>query len=299
MSSPSHPSAVLSETQIAFFHENGYLALDQISPPEEVRELGEIFERLFSSRVGWEQGRAFDLAGTDDEKNLPSLPQIINPVEFAPELAHTRFRGNALAIARQLLGATAEHWFEHAINKPARIGAATPWHQDEAHRYDPGVDYQQISIWMPLQPATPQNGCMQYIPHTHRGPVLEHHSLNDDSRVPALECIGAFDPARAVLCPLPPGGAAIHHSRTLHCASSNTTMEPRRAYILAFRSAPSSVPFREIFPWLQGKKTAAADRERAWKNRGGVIGRSSRKTWHALSRITCRIAGKISRTLRS
>lgn len=288
------PNFTLSAEQIASFRDKGYLPLDAITTPEEVERLGGIFERLFAERAGWEKGKSFDLAGSDSADAKPVLPQILNPVEFAPELAETLVRRNALAFAKQLLGEDAEPWFEHAIYKPPQYGAATPWHQDEAHRYDPGVDYEQISIWVPLQPATPENGCMQYIPESHLGPILTHRSLGGDPRKSALECIGDFDLAATVLCPLPPGGAAIHHCRTLHGAGANTSEMPRRAYILAFRGAPRACPAREIYPWLVGKTTPAAERARAWENRGGPLGRSARR----LGTIARDFGAKVKRRVR-
>lgn len=86
-----------------------------------------ISERLFAVRAGWEKGNSFDLAGCDDADAKPVLPQILNPVEFAPKLAETQVRHHALAVARQLLGDGAELWLEHAIYKPPHYGAATPW----------------------------------------------------------------------------------------------------------------------------------------------------------------------------
>lgn len=287
-------TTTLSDEQISCFRELGYLQLDAITSAEEVERLRGIFDRLFAERAGWEKGRSFDLAGSDEADKTPVLPQILNPIEFAPELGDTQFRVNALAIARQLLGPTAEPWFEHAIFKPAHYGAPTPWHQDEAHRYDPGVDYEQLSIWMPLQPATVENGCMQYIPGTNRGPILEHRSLGGDPRKSALECIGDFDRAAAEPCPLPPGGAAIHHCRTLHGAGANTTDIPRRAYILGFRSAPVPSENRELFPWIVGKITPAAERAEAWRNRGGPLGRGARR----IGEFTRSFAGKVKRRVR-
>ena len=92
----------LSAEQIASFRESGYLHLDAITTADEVERLRGIFDRLFAERAGWEKGKSFDLAGNDDADAAPVLPQILNPVEFAPELAETQFRINALAIARQL-----------------------------------------------------------------------------------------------------------------------------------------------------------------------------------------------------
>lgn len=256
---------VLSPEQVATFRDRGFLVLERISTDAEVARLGEIFDRLFAARAGWERGAQFDLAGTDEEGRPPALPQILNPPQFAPELEQTEFRAHALAIAKQLLGPEAHGWFEHAILKPAGYGAPTPWHQDEAHRYDPGVDYEQISIWMPLQEARLDNGCMQYIPGSHRGPILEHRSPGNDPRVSALECAGGFDPAQAVPCPLPAGGAVIHHCRTLHGSGPNRSELPRRAYILAFRGKATSAPERAPFPWLAEKHTAAQQRQAAWR----------------------------------
>ncbi|MDB6042320.1 MAG: Deoxyhypusine synthase [Gammaproteobacteria bacterium] len=62
------------------------------------------------------------------------------------------------------------------ILKPAHQGGATPWHQDEAYRVAPDFDYRQVSIWVPLQDATLENGCMMYIPGSHRSGVLPHRS---------------------------------------------------------------------------------------------------------------------------
>ena len=229
----------LSAAEIATFHAQGFVALNRITSDDEVGRLREIFDRLFEKRTGWEKGAFLDLAGTDKPARPAVLPQILNPQQFAPELPQTEFRKAALRIAQQLLGLEAHAWFEHAIAKPAEFGAATPWHQDEAHRSDRELDYEQISVWVPLQDAVAENGCMQYIPATHKGPVLTHHSPSDDPRVNALECIGPLDVSRAVACPLPAGGVAIHHCRTIHGAGSNHSRNPRRAYILAFRgSAP-------------------------------------------------------------
>jgi ectoine hydroxylase-related dioxygenase (phytanoyl-CoA dioxygenase family) len=288
----------LSPEQIARFREDGYLALQSIAPQAEVDQLRKIFQRLFDDGAGWKKGAQYDLAGTDDGQRPARLPQILNPVEFAPELRETQFRANALAIARQLLGASTEPWFEHAILKPAQYGAATPWHQDEAHRDDPGTDYEQISIWMPLQEATEANGCMRYIAGSHRGPVLAHHSPNNDPRITALECIGDFDPAQAVPCPLPPGGAAVHHCRTLHSAGANQTEAPRCAYVLAFRGPVRPNPEFHGYPWNAEKRTAAQDRRDSWQNRWGTMGRAVRGAGEAVRRKAGAVRSRLRRWMR-
>ena len=287
----------LTPEQIARFRAEGFVLLPEMAPPEEVAQLRGIFDRLFAQRAGWNKGAQLDLAGADDAQAPAALPQILNPAQFAPELGATRFRANALALARQLLGPEAELWFEHAILKPPQYGAATPWHQDEAHRDDPGTTYEQISIWMPLQEATTANGCMRYIAGSHLGAILEHRSPNDDPRITALECVGGFDPETAVSCPLPAGGAAVHHCRTLHAAGANRTDEPRRAYILAFRGPVRSDASFHGFPWNASKRTAASARRESWEKRGGALGQAARRVGGAVRQFARRARG-VGRWLR-
>jgi len=223
----------------------------------------------------------------DEDDVAPVLPQIINPVNYAPELRQTQFRANALALARQLLGPTVTPAFEHAILKPAERGAATPWHQDEAFRVDPNFEYQQLSIWMPLQEATLENGCMVYIPGTNKGEVLPHRSPGSDPKVHAIECAGGFDPADAVPCPLPAGGATLHAGRTLHHAGPNRTELPRRAYVLGFEVPPKPCQPRDFY-WNRDKQTASLDRKRAWRRKGGILVEAARRfrgAWRSPARL--------------
>ena len=261
---------ILSAADIDSFHEQGFLTVPQVSPPEEVAALRGIFERLFAQRAGRAEGAQFDMVTHDEDDAAPKLSQIIKPANFAPELLRTQFRVNALAVARRLLGANAIQVSEHAILKPAGQGAATPWHQDEAFR-DAGFEYEQVSIWMPLQEATVENGCMQYVPGTHRVGVLDHRSPGDDPRIHALECSGEFNAADAVACPLPAGGAAIHHGRTLHYAGPNRTNTARYAYVLMFEAPPKPATKPRDFHWNRNKQTASLQRRGRWRRRGGAF----------------------------
>ena len=289
----------LSPDQVTRFREDGFLAIDGLTTAEEIERLRGIYDHLFDGNVGYERGLQLDMVSPDDSAAQPShLTQILNPAELAPELRDTLFRKNALAVAQQLLGADATLWFEHAISKPARHGAATPWHQDEAHRNDPGVAYEQISIWLPLQEATIENGCLRYIPGSNRGPVLTHRSPNNDPRIMALECTGVFDTSRETFVPLKIGDAVMHDSRTLHGANANLTDTARRAYIMAFRGAMRPAPEFRGYPWNLEKHTAAEARTKAWNERGGTVGRTARALGGALGRFVGRVQCKAEKLIR-
>lgn len=251
----------LTSEQIAFYHREGYLVLPPITTPQEIEWLRGIYDRLFESRAGRERGDQFDLGGADEEGKQAKLPQILNPARYAPELKEGLFRANALSIAKQLLGDKAEPAGEHAIFKPARIGAETPWHQDEAYWGD-DYDYNSFSLWMPLQPATLENGCMHFIPRTQTMDIIPHHSIGHDPRVHGLE-VDSVDTTNAVACPLEAGACTIHHNRTLHYAGANRSDIPRRAYILGFGLPATKRALPRNFYWNKAKITAREERAKS------------------------------------
>ena len=104
----------------------------------------------------------------------------------------------------------------------------TPWHQDAAYRPPP---YHGGTAWLPLDPATTESGCLEYLPGSHRGPVLKHvvhghHFVAEPQGVDA-----------AVNCLLSIGDASAHNCLTVHRAGANRTSRPRRAFAVVFQVA--------------------------------------------------------------
>jgi ectoine hydroxylase-related dioxygenase (phytanoyl-CoA dioxygenase family) len=259
------PTISLTSDQIAFFKSNGFLSLPRITSDEEVAMIRESYDRLFANQAGRAEGRQFDLAGTDEEGKEAALPQILTPEKDAPELWDTQARANALHICRQLLGEDVQAQGSHAIFKPAHHGATTPWHQDESY-WGAAADYRSMSVWMPLQDVDEANGCMQFIPGTHKMEVVPHRPINNDPRIHGLELApeAGIDTSHPVICPLPAGGATFHPSRTMHYTAANHSDRPRRALIMMFgaparKRADIGLPPRR-FPWTENRQTAREQR---------------------------------------
>jgi ectoine hydroxylase-related dioxygenase (phytanoyl-CoA dioxygenase family) len=252
------PSISLTEDQVAFYHENGYLSIQSLMPLDEVERIREIYDRLFEARVGREVGDQFDLAGTDEDGVEATLPQILGPSRYAPELLEGQYRINLAHVIRQLLGPDGEVGGDHMIFKPAKIGAETPWHQDQAY-WDPEFDYNSLSVWIPLQDVNVENGCMWFVPGSHLLEIHKHHSIGHDPRVHGLE-VEAADVSTAVACPLPAGGATFHHCRTLHYTGANKSDGPRRAYIIGAGAPATKRDTPYDFYWNRMKQTARETR---------------------------------------
>jgi ectoine hydroxylase-related dioxygenase (phytanoyl-CoA dioxygenase family) len=253
----------LTAEQVLFFHLNGFLSIPTpITDEAELQTMRAAYDRIFAEKAGRDEGNQFDLGGSDEEGKDEALPQILNPAKYAPELRAGLFLDNATTIVRQLLGPSVTAGVAHAIYKPAGKGAPTPWHQDEAY-WDPAWQYQNVSIWMPLQEATLENGCLWFMPGSHEWPVLEHRSIGGDVRVHGLELCDLSVLKDPVACPLPAGGITIHRNRTAHYAGANESAIPRRALILGtgLPNKPYPGPARR-FPWNEAKQTPREARAR-------------------------------------
>ena len=251
---------MLTPDQLRSFHLDGFLALPEpVASPDELARLRAVYDRLFASDAGRADGNQFDLAGADDD--APMMPQILAPDRYAPDLIGPSLAA-VDAVAKALLGPEVEARIFHAILKPARSAAATPWHQDEAY-WSPASQYQSISIWMPLQDVTEANGCMCFMPGSHEWEVLEHRSIGGDSGVHGLELVDADVVHDAVACPLPAGGLVIHRNRTAHYAGPNASDAPRRALIMSAARPERAYPAPRRFPWNERKRVVGVNGARA------------------------------------
>jgi len=253
-------TAKLTDDQIEQFHRDGFLSLDAITTPEELQKLREIYDRIFNEKMGWNEGRQFDLGG-DESGDKPVLPQVMQPSKYFPELKDSLYHANAEVIARQLLGdEMGPECGEHMIYKPAEYGGVTPWHQDQAY-HNPAVKVRSVNIWMPLDDATVESGCLQFVPGSHKLDVLPHHSIGNNPAVHGLEI---DDPQQydeqAVACPIPAGGCTLHAAFMLHYAAANTTTRPRRAYTLVYQCPPVEREEPIDNYWMREKKTKRLER---------------------------------------
>ena len=119
------------------------------------------------------------------------------------------------------------------IDKAPNTDTPTPWHQDQAY-WMPGMpDRRSVSCWLALDRTTLENGCLWFVPGSHRQPVRRHRYSGETSH--ALETDASE--GEGVACPLAPGSATFHDGGTLHYSRGNSTSTRRRALIANFRPA--------------------------------------------------------------
>ena len=221
---------MLSEKELDFFYENGYLVVKNLIAEKSIENYKNIYNNFISGLIDVGANRR-DLKGesADNNSKAESITQIMVPSKHHTELKTSVYYTKVSSIARQLLGNDLEIDFDMLINKPPFSNSITPWHQDCAYWIDM-PDKRALSAWMPLDKATLDNGCMWYVPGSHKLEMRKHKSTAKNG---ALVCEG--NEAEAKYIELEPGSVVLHHGATVHYSRGNTSNSQRRAMIVNLR----------------------------------------------------------------
>ncbi|MFD0273089.1 phytanoyl-CoA dioxygenase family protein [Kitasatospora sp. NPDC127111] len=214
------------------FREDGFTFAGTLLSPEEVELYRDIYQRFLSGAIESGDKRS-DLGSHAPraEGAAENITQIMWPSALHGPILDLPLHDRALALARELIGEDAALDFDMLIHKGARTGVATPWHQDAAYWIDL-PDTRAVSIWVALDDAVPDNGCMWYVKGSHTEPLRPHRPTSDGKNI-ETDC--SEDEPGATAVPVSAGQAVAHAGGTLHYSRGNTTDGVRRAYILNYR----------------------------------------------------------------
>jgi len=218
----------LSESELDHYREQGYVIPNFRLPDELLARLRAALDRLLATYTDVAQ---------EDIANPHMLPPVQGP-DMNPFMATAR-NPQILDILEQLLGPDLILWITRVLCKPASKGREVPWHQDG--EYWPMRPLATCSVWIALDPVSTSNGCMRFIPGSHRQQELyRHHVSNRDNLVLNLELDqDQFDEAKAVNVELEPGQMSLHDVRLIHGSLANTSGQRRAALIMRYMPATS------------------------------------------------------------
>jgi hypothetical protein len=234
------PSLLPQPTTLAVddFERDGFLSVPALTTRADTEKIRALLDPLFD-RFDTLGERAIDLAGPRAPGQPLRSPEINEAVILEPRLKNTLVYLRCREVARHLLGVPVGYQFDHAIFKAPQNQTATAWHQDEAYSHEP-IPLRSVHFWIPLQAVTESNGCMWFIPGSHRGPLRAHRLLNGRTDGSNRKIAGGtlitdnVDDSSAVACPLAIGGVTVHHPLTLHYTGPNQSNGIRKAWILHF-----------------------------------------------------------------
>jgi ectoine hydroxylase-related dioxygenase (phytanoyl-CoA dioxygenase family) len=218
----------LTQAEIEHYRERGYVIPRYRLPPGLLAQLRTALDGLLASYT--------DVA-PEDLANPHMLPPTEGP-GTNPFMQAARQPG-ILDMLEQLLGPDLILWITRVLCKPAAKGREVPWHQDG--EYWPMRPLATCSVWIALDPVSVENGCMRFIPGSHRQQELyRHHTSDRKDLVLNLELDqDQFDEAQAVNVELEPGQMSLHDVRLIHGSLANTSGRRRAALIMRYMPGTS------------------------------------------------------------
>jgi ectoine hydroxylase-related dioxygenase (phytanoyl-CoA dioxygenase family) len=221
----------LSEEQVRFFHEHGYLEGIRILRDEQVEVLRSELEQLMNPE---HPGRHLFHEYHSNESADPQrvLFHALGAWRVLPGFHDLLWNPAFLVPASQLLDGPVRFWHDQLFCKPARHGGVVAWHQDYSY-WTRTTPLAHLTCWIALDDSTRENGCLHYVPGSHRWPDLPKPVLaggleESRSSLP-VELQEKFKP---VPVEMKKGEGSFHHARTMHGSGANDTPRPRRATVI-------------------------------------------------------------------
>lgn len=204
---------------IADYDRDGYTIFRNVIDQDLVAEAG--------AHVEWLQAKYPDRLGED------LATELVADDPFWVRLVSDE---RLLDLAELFVGPDIALFASHYISKPPFSGKPVLWHQDGA--FWPLDPMRVVTLWLAVDEATPENGCLRVIPGSHRQDLHELRQRADVDNVLGSESAVAVDESQAVDLVLAPGDVEVHHPNILHGSNANTS--PRRRCGLTIRYIPTS-----------------------------------------------------------
>jgi phytanoyl-CoA hydroxylase len=246
--------------QLEQYRRDGYLVYEGLFRPEEVAALLERLEELVLEQIPRPAGVRMQIepavgrGEASASSPLEALRKVEGLVEHDERFGALARDPRILDVMEALIGPDIKLFRDALMMKPPRHGSAKPYHQDSAYWSIDPPDL--VSVWMALDDATLENGCMRVIPGSHEWGILEHQHLADFQVDEAK-----LDTSNEVSVPLKAGGCLFFHSKLLHATAPNDSPYPRRSMIVSAMSARSRYTGKgeaPHFTLLRGREHAGA-----------------------------------------
>ncbi|MBI4551437.1 MAG: phytanoyl-CoA dioxygenase family protein [Candidatus Latescibacteria bacterium] len=259
----------LTDEQIERYRTNGFLVIEQCLDTDELEEWRRCTDEAVAQRLG---GSIHFLTNQMDPDNF--YAQVFTQ---CLRLADTHEGMHKLIFDPRLgrMGATLTGidgirvWHDQALIKPPH-GNPTAWHLDDPYwSFD---SPNAISVWVALDDATLANGCLWYLPGTHKTARYENVGIGPNLG-DLFKVYPDWRTLEPVPCPCPAGSIVWHNGLTAHAAGANMTTKSRRAMTCAFM--PDGATFN-------GKKNVLPDDYFASLKVGDVLKNEQQNplVWH-------------------
>jgi len=220
----------LTAEQIGFYREKGYVIIDGFLSAEELEIWRQCVDEAVSNRADRKlaDGRIRD--GANEYYDRVFIQRINLWTDHAG-MRRLMIDGRLGKMAADLAGVAGMRiWHDQALIKPP-WGNPTAWHLDNPYWsfYSPDA----ISIWVALDDATRDNGCLYFLPGTHK--MATYDNVDIGSNIGDLfAAYPQWHDRVAVAAEMQAGACSFHNGLLAHGAGANMTSKYRRAMTCAY-----------------------------------------------------------------
>ena len=221
----------LTDDQIDFFHQYGYLAgirlLDDKQTVVLRDELAELIDPNHPAHDLF-----YEFHSNESTDPLTVLFHALGAWRIGQGFHDLLWNPAFLMPASQLLGGAVRFWHDQLFCKPANHGGVVAWHQDYSYwtRTQPMA---HLSCWIGLDDSTRDNGCVHYVPGSHRWNLLPVTGLANDMN--AIESVLTLDQRKQfkpAAIELKAGECSFHHPLMVHGSFENRSNAARRGAVI-------------------------------------------------------------------
>jgi phytanoyl-CoA hydroxylase len=220
----------LTTTQIEFYQENGFLVIEDFLDVAEVAHWRQTTQEAVDERLASSRSR-MDNQNNPDDYYAQVFTQCVKLADTHAGMRELMLDPRLGKLAATLAGVDGMRiWHDQALFKPP-FGNPTAWHLDNPYWSFSSRD--AISLWVALDDATRDNGCLYYLPGTHKTATYQNAGIGRN-QADLFKIYPQWRAISPVGCPAPAGTAVLHNGLTAHGAGANMTNGPRRAMTCAY-----------------------------------------------------------------
>jgi phytanoyl-CoA hydroxylase len=227
----------LSKEEINFYADNGFVVIEDFLSPEELEHWRKSVAEAMMERNGQKiPGKAITM-GEDDGINKDAeyysnvFDQILNLWQTNAKVKELMVDPRIGKMAADLSGADGIRiWHDQALVKRPWANP-TSWHVDTP--FWSFSDRKALSIWVALDDATLENGCLFFIPGSHKVTTFENPGIGRNMNA-IFDCYPNLVKSPSTAVKMKAGSCSFHNGLTIHGAHANMTPGFRRAMTCAY-----------------------------------------------------------------
>ncbi len=214
------------------FDRDGFVLVEGYLSSGEAAEVNTQIQRFIDEVLPAAPDTTAFYEDRDDPASIKRLQNMADLDPYFGELFQSdRFTSLASFLLADDVVPKNPQWF----NKPARVGAVTPPHQDGFYfMLEPN---EAITLWIALDDIDEGNGCMRYVRGSHRRGMRPHRASNVLGFSQGVSDYSDEDLEREVAMRARPGDLFAHHSMIIHRADANRSDRRRAALGLVYFAA--------------------------------------------------------------